>query len=128
MMFLYLIVNNSVKSQIPIFRPLDGGFRRIGLCTGCLLYTSIHTECTLAVRLEISDGVAGIGKPSLTFEFTPYFHRLAFHNTCGDRQGLHLERIGLLYIHFIIAGGQQTSHQTQEMCIRDRNKDSLTLN
>ena len=29
MMFLFLIVNNSVKSQIPIFRPLDGGFRRM---------------------------------------------------------------------------------------------------
>ena len=51
---------------------------------------------------------------SFTFEFTAYFHRLAFHNTCGNRQGLHLERIRLLYFHFIRTGGQQQNRQTQE--------------
>ena len=31
----------------------------------------------------------------LTFEFTPYFPPSRLSHTCGDRQGLHLERIGL---------------------------------
>ena len=56
-MFLFLIVNNSVKSQIPIFRPLDGGFRRMTRCAclgrfsaGILLLASDGGEEFVCIR------------------------------------------------------------------------------
>ena len=87
----------------------------------------VHAERAFAVRLEIADGVPCIGEPSLTFEFAPYFHGLAFHDTFGYGHCFHREGISLLHIQLIVTGYQGYCHYSRKHCRKDSGKRILFI-
>lgn len=76
--------------------------------------TVVHFQHTLTLKLEIADGVERIGIVALLLHLAAYLHRLPLCHFVGNGHRLHRERIGLLDLQLVVAGGEETPHQPHE--------------
>ena len=76
--------------------------------------TVVHLQRTLTLKLEIADGVERIGIVALLLHLAAYLHRLPLRHLARYGHRLHRERIRLLYVQLVIAGGEETPHQPHE--------------
>ena len=63
-------------------------------------------ECSLTVVLEVADGVEGVGVVAFGLDLEAQFYGLPFGNFVAVWHDFHRERIGLLHVEVVGAGGQ----------------------
>lgn len=76
--------------------------------------TVVHAQLTFAVGLEVADRVPRLVVAACAFEFAPYFGGFAPHDSLLHGHRFHRERICLLNIHLVVAGGEQTGYHADE--------------